>query len=96
MSPSEKRIEEAKRWNGRHEMKISTLIKTVNKLRKEITALKADDQVNIKLINQQNAIDKLQREVLQLQEVEDLRDKQMKVLETVINKQIKFIKDHVN
>jgi hypothetical protein len=57
---------------------------------------KTDDQVNIKLINQQNAIDKLQREVLQLQEVEDLRDKQMKVLETVINKQIKFIKDHVN
>ena len=40
MSPSEKRIEEAKRWNGRHEMKISTLIKTVNKLRKEITAFK--------------------------------------------------------
>ena len=96
MSPSEKRIEEAKRWNGRHEMKISTLIKVVNKLRKEITALKADDQVNIKLVNQQNSIDKLQREVLQLQEVEDLRDKQMKVLETVINKQIKFIKDHVN
>ena len=96
MSPSEKRIEEAKIWNGRHEMKISTLIKTVNKLRKEITAFKEDDQINIKLINQQNSIDKLQREVLQLQEVEDLRDKQMKVLETVINKQIKFIKDHVN
>jgi len=56
----------------------------------------SDDQVNIKLINQNNAIKKLQREVLQLQEVEDLRDKQMKVLETVINKQIKFIKDHVN
>ena len=56
----------------------------------------SDDQVNIKLINQQNSIDKLQREVLQLQEVEDLRDKQMKVLETVINKQIKFIENHVN
>ena len=56
----------------------------------------SDDQVNIKLINQDNAIKKLQKEVLQLQEVEDLRDKQMKVLETVINKQIKFIKDHVN
>ena len=56
----------------------------------------SDDQVNIKLINHENAIDKLQREVLQLQEVEDLRDKQMKVLETVINKQIKFIENHVN
>ena len=56
----------------------------------------SDDQVNIKLINQDNAIKKLQREVLQLQEVEDLRDKQMKVLETVINKQIKFIENHVN
>ena len=55
-----------------------------------------DDQVNIKLINQDNAIKKLQREVLQLQECEDLRDKQMKVLETVINKQIKFIENHVN
>ena len=56
----------------------------------------SDDQVNIKLINQDNAIKKLQREVLQLQECEDLRDKQMKVLETVINKQIKFIENHVN
>jgi len=56
----------------------------------------SDDQVNIKLINHENAIDKLQKEVLQLQEVEDLRDKQMKVLETVINKQIKFIENHVN
>ena len=56
----------------------------------------SNDQVNIKLINQDNAIKKLQREVLQLQEVEDLRDKQMKVLETVINKQIKFIENHVN
>ena len=56
----------------------------------------SDDLVNIKLINQDNAIKKLQREVLQLQEVEDLRDKQMKVLETVINKQIKFIENHVN
>ena len=54
------------------------------------------DQVNIKLVNQDNAIKKLQREVLQLQECEDLRDKQMKVLETVINKQIKFIENHVN
>ena len=41
-------------------------------------------------------ITQLQEQVLQLQEVEDLRDKQMKVLETVINKQIKFIKNHVN
>jgi hypothetical protein len=55
-----------------------------------------DDQINIKLINQNNAIEKLQREVLQLQACEDLRDKQMKVLETVINKQIKFIENHVN
>ena len=41
-------------------------------------------------------IAQLQKQVLQLQECEDLRDKQMKVLETVINKQIKFIENHVN
>ena len=56
----------------------------------------SDDQVNIKLINQQNAIDKLQREVLQLQECEDLRDEQMGVLKSVIEKQVEFIKNHVN
>lgn len=41
-------------------------------------------------------ITQLQEQVLRLEECEDLRDKQMKVLETVINKQIKFIENHVN
>ena len=38
-------------------------------------------------------ITQLQEQVLRLEECEDLRDKQMKVLETVI---IKFIENHVN
>ena len=41
-------------------------------------------------------ITKIQEDVLRLEACEDLRDKQMKVLQTVINKQIKFIEKHVN
>ena len=38
----------------------------------------------------------LQEKVKRIEECEDLRDKQMKVLQKVINKQIKFIENHVN
>ena len=96
MSPSEKRIEADRRYKEKYKALVATLIKTVNKLRKEVDAQKADDQVNIKFINMQNEIDELHAKVSCLEECEDLRDKQMKVLETVINKQIKFIENHVN
>jgi hypothetical protein len=78
-------------------------IKIIN-LKQEIASLKAwveqmgksEALYAERVIQSTMDITKLQEEVLQLQECEDLRDKQMKVLETVINKQIKFIENHVN
>ncbi len=78
-------------------------IKIIN-LKQEIASLKAwveqmgksEALYAERVIQSTMDITKLQEEVLQLQECEDLRDKQMKVLEKVINKQIKFIENHVN
>ena len=50
-----------------------------------------DDQDNIRILKVENEIDTLKGKVKCLETVEDLRDKQMKVLETVIKKQIAFI-----
>ena len=78
-------------------------IKIIN-LRQEVASLKAwVEQISKsealyaeRVIQSTMDITQLQEQVLRLEACEDLRDKQMKVLETVINKQIKFIENHVN
>ena len=50
-----------------------------------------DDQQDIKLVLMQGQIDTLKSKVECLEECEDLRDQQMKVLETALNKTIAYI-----
>ena len=50
-----------------------------------------DDQDNIDRISMQFEIDQLKERVLCLEECEDLRDEQMKVLQTALKKTIAYI-----
>jgi hypothetical protein len=50
-----------------------------------------NDQENIKFVLMQGEIDTLKSKVECLEECEDLRDQQMKVLETALNKTIAYI-----
>ena len=50
-----------------------------------------DDQDNIRILKVENEIDTLKGQVKCLQTVEDLRDEQMKVLQTALKKTIAFI-----
>ena len=50
-----------------------------------------DDQVNIKFLNMQREINTLKDRIHRLEECEDLRDDQMKVLQKVITNLMKYI-----
>ena len=50
-----------------------------------------DNQVNIRIVNIENDIDTIKGQVKCLQTVEDLRDEQMKVLQSALKKTIAYI-----
>ena len=50
-----------------------------------------DNQVNIRIVNIENDIDTIKGQVKCLQTVEDLRDEQMKALQSALKKTIAYI-----
>ena len=50
-----------------------------------------DNQVNIRIVNIENDVDTIKGQVKCLQTVEDLRDEQMKALQSALKKTIAYI-----